>query len=153
MLEEIRIFIMQRLVAMNKLALNLEDTITPSIRKQLEKLKEKQREWLVIPSGFQELEVRKGDESYGVDLMNKEDGAIASSTKKNGKRPMSTDMQSDEITPPPSKQKKDKAPPLPFRIYVKNKGRLERIANQKKLFKFDDKGTGSTPDLAFDCSS
>ncbi|GJT83933.1 calcium/proton exchanger [Tanacetum coccineum] len=64
MLEEIRIYVMQRLVAMNKLALNLEDTITPSIRKQLEILKVKQ-------SGFQELEVRKGDESYGVDLMNK----------------------------------------------------------------------------------
>ncbi|GKB08905.1 splicing factor [Tanacetum coccineum] len=45
MLEEIRIYIMQRLVAMNKLALSLEDTITPSIRKQLEKLKEKQRMW------------------------------------------------------------------------------------------------------------
>ncbi|GKB80141.1 reverse transcriptase domain-containing protein, partial [Tanacetum coccineum] len=29
------------------------------------------RDWLVYPSGFQELEVRKGDESYGVDLMNK----------------------------------------------------------------------------------
>ncbi|GJX38358.1 calcium/proton exchanger [Tanacetum coccineum] len=71
MLEEIRIYIMQRLVAMNKLALNLEDTITPSIRKQLEILKVKQRDWLVYPSGFQELEVRKGDESYGVDLMNK----------------------------------------------------------------------------------
>ncbi|GJW02719.1 putative reverse transcriptase domain-containing protein, partial [Tanacetum coccineum] len=71
MLEEIRIYIMQRLVAMNKLALSLEDTKSPSIRKQLEKLKEKQREWLVILSGFQELKVRKGDESYGVDLMNK----------------------------------------------------------------------------------
>ncbi|GJV72820.1 hypothetical protein Tco_1492815, partial [Tanacetum coccineum] len=58
----------------------------------------------------------------------------------------------DEITPPPSKQKKDKAPPLPFRIYVKNRGRSKRIANQKKLFKFDDKGTGSTLDLEFDCS-
>nr|GEZ16247.1 hypothetical protein [Tanacetum cinerariifolium] len=35
------------------------------------------------------------------------------------KRPMSTYMQADEITPPPSKQKKDMTPPLPFRIYVK----------------------------------
>nr|GEZ02888.1 putative reverse transcriptase domain-containing protein [Tanacetum cinerariifolium] len=64
MLEKIRIYIMQRLVAMNKLALNLEDTITPSIRKQLEILKVKQ-------CGFQELKVKKGDESYGVNLMNK----------------------------------------------------------------------------------
>ncbi|GJS44252.1 hypothetical protein Tco_0569295 [Tanacetum coccineum] len=61
-------------------------------------------------------------------------------------------MQADEISPPPSKQKKDKAPPLPFRIYVKNRGRSESIANKKKLFKFDDKGIGYTPDLAFDCS-
>ncbi|GKC70399.1 agenet domain-containing protein [Tanacetum coccineum] len=71
MLEEIRLYIMQRLVAMNKIATNLEDTITPSIRKRLELLKEKQREWLVIPSGFQELEVRKDDQSYGVNLQHK----------------------------------------------------------------------------------
>ncbi|GKE34512.1 zinc finger, PMZ-type containing protein, partial [Tanacetum coccineum] len=81
-----------------------------------------------------------------------EDDANASLTKNNGKRPMSTDIQADEITPPLRMQKKDKAPPLPFRIYVKNRGRSERIENQKKLFKFDDKGTGSTHDLAFDCS-
>ncbi|GKA26340.1 hypothetical protein Tco_0712449, partial [Tanacetum coccineum] len=42
---EIRLYIMQRIVAMNKLAFNLEDTITPSIRKRLEILKEKQRMW------------------------------------------------------------------------------------------------------------
>ncbi|GKB59463.1 hypothetical protein Tco_0915649, partial [Tanacetum coccineum] len=71
MLEEIRLYIMQRLVAMNKIATNLEDTITPSIRKRLELLKEKQREWIVIPSGFQELEVRKDDQSYGVNLQHK----------------------------------------------------------------------------------
>ncbi|GJT83932.1 hypothetical protein Tco_1058274 [Tanacetum coccineum] len=39
----------------------------------------------------------------------------------------SIDHQADEISPPPSKQKKDKAPPLPFRIYVKNRGRSEII--------------------------
>ncbi|GKC61046.1 hypothetical protein Tco_1088644, partial [Tanacetum coccineum] len=71
MLEEIRLYIMQRIVPMNKLAFNLEDTITPSIRKRLEILKEKQREWIVYPSGFQELEVRKGDQSYGVSLQHK----------------------------------------------------------------------------------
>ncbi|GJU56414.1 zinc finger, PMZ-type containing protein [Tanacetum coccineum] len=59
-------------MAMNKLAFSLEDTITPSIRKRLEILKEKQREWVVYPSGFQELEVRKGvDQSYGVSLQHK----------------------------------------------------------------------------------
>ncbi|GJX68532.1 zinc finger, PMZ-type containing protein [Tanacetum coccineum] len=34
-------------------------------------LKEKQREWTVFPSGFQELEIRKGDHSYGVNLQHK----------------------------------------------------------------------------------
>ncbi|GKF01969.1 hypothetical protein Tco_0028892, partial [Tanacetum coccineum] len=72
MLEEIILYIMQRLFAMNKIAVNLEDSITQSIRKQLEVLKEKQsinplhKHWFVFPSGFQELEVRNGDESYGV---------------------------------------------------------------------------------------
>ncbi|GJT26115.1 hypothetical protein Tco_0906390 [Tanacetum coccineum] len=42
MLEEIRLYIMQRLVAINKTAFSLEDRITPSIRKRLELLKEKQ---------------------------------------------------------------------------------------------------------------
>ncbi|GJX54880.1 hypothetical protein Tco_0284777 [Tanacetum coccineum] len=57
--------------AMNKIAFSLEDRITPSIRKRLELLKEKQREWIVFLSGFQELEVRKGDQSYGVNLQYK----------------------------------------------------------------------------------
>lgn len=35
------------------------------------------------------------------------------------------------------------------RIYHKNRGRSERIANQYKKFKFDEFGTGSTPDKAF----
>ncbi|GJU51184.1 hypothetical protein Tco_1220739 [Tanacetum coccineum] len=58
-------------IAMNKIAFSLEDRITPSIRKRLELLKEKQREWIVFLSGFQELEVRKGDQSYGVNLQYK----------------------------------------------------------------------------------
>ncbi|GKD02181.1 hypothetical protein Tco_1177155, partial [Tanacetum coccineum] len=71
MLEEIRLYIMQRLFEMNKLASSLEDSITPSIRKRLELLKDKQRYWDVVPSGFQVLEVRKGDDSFGVNLQNK----------------------------------------------------------------------------------
>ncbi|GKA20862.1 hypothetical protein Tco_0700851 [Tanacetum coccineum] len=78
-LEEIRLYIMQRLFVMNKIAVNLEDNITPSIRKRLEVLKEKQRHWFVFPSGFQELEVRNRDESYGVNLQHKaiDKGAVA----------------------------------------------------------------------------
>ncbi|GJR05175.1 hypothetical protein Tco_0528159 [Tanacetum coccineum] len=71
LLRMIRLYIMHRIVAMNKLAFSLEDRITPSIRKRLEILKKKQREWIVYPSGFQELEVRKGDQSYGVNLQHK----------------------------------------------------------------------------------
>jgi hypothetical protein len=35
------------------------------------------------------------------------------------------------------------------RIYYKNRGRSERIANQEKPFVFEKYGTGSTPDKAF----
>ncbi|GJY55016.1 RNA-directed DNA polymerase, eukaryota [Tanacetum coccineum] len=42
MWEEIRLYIMQRLVAMNKIAFSLEGRITPSIRK---------RDWVVFPNG------------------------------------------------------------------------------------------------------
>ena len=35
------------------------------------------------------------------------------------------------------------------RIYYKNRGRSERIANQYKKFTFDEFGTGSTPEKAF----
>ncbi|GJV09584.1 calcium/proton exchanger [Tanacetum coccineum] len=264
MLEEIRVYVMQRLVAMNKLALNLEDTITPSIRKLLEKLKVDQRtqqnwvqkcystttkkvvreagrktqrvrpqcasrgggigrrgggrgsgrgkkdgsgpsnqtpsggysggpltdehvneqelrehlkeearveqEYLYAYRAEQEYEVRmdwmhpshwqSDEESSLVESNNKSSPfdnptqptqqSVVEHVQKNEKAPMNEDVQSDEITPPPSKKKNDKAPPLPFRIYVKNMGRSERIANQKKLFKFDDKGFGSTLDLAFD---
>ncbi|GJY83548.1 hypothetical protein Tco_0496924 [Tanacetum coccineum] len=71
MLEELGLYILQRLLQMNKIAFSLEDNITPSIKKRLEVLKEKQRHWIMYPSGFQELEVRKGDDSFGVNLLNK----------------------------------------------------------------------------------
>jgi hypothetical protein len=71
MLEEIRIYLMQRMVTMNKKAVNLEDTVCPSIRKYLVKLNNKQRYWEVIVSGYQEFEVRKSDEAFGVNLANR----------------------------------------------------------------------------------
>ena len=43
MLEEIRLYIMQRLQAMKKIAFSLEDTITPSIRRRLNILVDEQR--------------------------------------------------------------------------------------------------------------
>ncbi|GJW85984.1 hypothetical protein Tco_0159129 [Tanacetum coccineum] len=56
MLEDIRIYIVQRLVAMNKLTVNLEDQIIPTVRKRLEYLKQEQRNWYVFPSAYEELE-------------------------------------------------------------------------------------------------
>ncbi|GJY65395.1 60S ribosomal protein L34 [Tanacetum coccineum] len=50
------------------LASNLADTITPSIRKQIEHLKITQRYWTVCPCGDNNYEVRKGDESFGVNI-------------------------------------------------------------------------------------
>ncbi|GKB64869.1 hypothetical protein Tco_0921055, partial [Tanacetum coccineum] len=73
MLEDIRIYVMQRMCHMNKVLVKLEDTITPSIRKRLEYLKEKQS-WVVYPSRFREVEVRRGDYAYGFNLRTKQCG-------------------------------------------------------------------------------
>ena len=71
MLEEIRIYLMQRMVTMNKKAVNLNDSVCPSIRKYLTLLNNKQRYWEVIVSGYQEFEVRKSDQAFGVNLASK----------------------------------------------------------------------------------
>ncbi|GJV86890.1 hypothetical protein Tco_1530828 [Tanacetum coccineum] len=68
MLEDIRIYLMQRLVIMSEKARGLTDIITPSVRKQLEKLKEYLRLWEVYPSGYREFEVRKLNAGFGVNL-------------------------------------------------------------------------------------
>ncbi|GKG10555.1 hypothetical protein Tco_0341955, partial [Tanacetum coccineum] len=55
---------------------------------------------------------------------------------------------------PASKRKRGRPPShvAGIKIYHKNRGRSERIANMKlkKPFQFDKYGTGSTPDKAFD---
>ncbi|GJZ27994.1 60S ribosomal protein L34 [Tanacetum coccineum] len=71
MLEEIRVYLMQRLYSMHNLASNLVDSITPSIRKEIEHLKEAQRFWIVYPCGNNEYEIRKGDTLYGVNIENR----------------------------------------------------------------------------------
>ena len=43
MLEDIRIYLMQRVYYMNKMAIDLEDTITPTVRRHLERMKKYQR--------------------------------------------------------------------------------------------------------------
>ncbi|GKE21532.1 60S ribosomal protein L34 [Tanacetum coccineum] len=71
MLEEIRVYLMQRLYSMHNLATNLVDSITPSIRKEIKRLKHSQRYWTVYPCGDNVFEVRKGDDSYGVNIENR----------------------------------------------------------------------------------
>ncbi|GKA51754.1 hypothetical protein Tco_0744950 [Tanacetum coccineum] len=68
------IYIMQGMCHMNKVSFKLEDTVTSYVRKRLELLKDKQRSWLVYPSGFKEVEVRRGDYAYGVNLHTKQCG-------------------------------------------------------------------------------
>nr|GEW60584.1 60S ribosomal protein L34 [Tanacetum cinerariifolium] len=48
-----------------------KDTITPSIRKRIEHLKITQRYWTVFPCGDNRYEIRKGDESFGVNIENR----------------------------------------------------------------------------------
>lgn len=48
MLEDIRIYLMQRLVDMSKKARELHDDICPSVRKYLEKMKEEQRYLYIV---------------------------------------------------------------------------------------------------------
>ncbi|GKC93437.1 hypothetical protein Tco_1158879 [Tanacetum coccineum] len=58
-----------------------------------------------------------------------------------------------EANPKPTRSKKSKVAAIPnqMRIFHKNRGRSERIFNQKmKNFKFDEHGTLSTSDKAFD---
>ncbi|GJS56766.1 calcium/proton exchanger [Tanacetum coccineum] len=52
----------------NQRARGLTDIITPSVRKELEKLKDYLRLWEVFPSGYREFEIKKLNEGYGVNL-------------------------------------------------------------------------------------
>nr|XP_043615719.1 uncharacterized protein LOC122587609 [Erigeron canadensis] len=72
MFEEIRVYVMTRLVSMSKLDIKLDDSICPSIRKHLELMKKlSARNWRVLHSGYQEYEVYKIDDSLGVNLQTK----------------------------------------------------------------------------------
>ncbi|CAI9267628.1 unnamed protein product [Lactuca saligna] len=71
MLEEIRIYAMERMYRMlleGQSWGNLK--ICPSIRLKISKLKKQQRFWGVIISGVQKYEVRIGNDGYAVDLNN-----------------------------------------------------------------------------------
>nr|GEY84229.1 hypothetical protein [Tanacetum cinerariifolium] len=68
MLEDIRVYIMQMMFCMNKQAFDNKYSITPSVRRQMEYNKRIQRRWLVFLSVYKEVEVRMGDQSFGVNL-------------------------------------------------------------------------------------
>ncbi|XP_071713468.1 uncharacterized protein [Rutidosis leptorrhynchoides] len=68
MLEDIRVYLMQRIFNMNQKAQDLQDFICPSVRKHLEILKKKLGNWSVYPSIYQEFEVIGFEESYSVNL-------------------------------------------------------------------------------------
>ncbi|CAI9278666.1 unnamed protein product [Lactuca saligna] len=71
MLEEIRIYAMERMYKMLQEGQSWGNLkICPSIRLKISKLKKQQRFWGVIPSGIQQYEVRIGNDGYAVDLNN-----------------------------------------------------------------------------------
>ncbi|GJX63051.1 hypothetical protein Tco_0295951 [Tanacetum coccineum] len=71
MLEDIRTYIMERMKKMKDKHLELKDEICPNIRKKIEIIKDKHRNWRVIPSGKYFFEVRNGFEAFRVDEKNK----------------------------------------------------------------------------------
>ncbi|XP_023741915.1 uncharacterized protein LOC111889995 [Lactuca sativa] len=71
MLEEIMIFVMERIYSKRVEGNEWDLTICTSIRKLIQDLKVKQRLWGVTPCGYQKYEVRFNDTAYGVDLLAK----------------------------------------------------------------------------------
>ncbi|CAI9292586.1 unnamed protein product [Lactuca saligna] len=77
MLEEIRLYVMERMYNQKIKGHKWDMEICPSIRKRIEKMKEEQRYWDVIPSGEEEYEVKLAHEVYVVHLESKTCGCRA----------------------------------------------------------------------------
>ncbi|CAI9290053.1 unnamed protein product [Lactuca saligna] len=77
MLEEIRIYVMESLYIYKTKGQSWDLNICPSIRLKLNKLKEKQRFWQVVPSGYMQFEVRVAIDGYVVDLNTRQCGCRA----------------------------------------------------------------------------
>nr|GEV51638.1 hypothetical protein [Tanacetum cinerariifolium] len=89
MLEDIRTYLMQIMIVMNQKATSLVDPICPSIKKEIEKLKVKQRYWVVVVSEFQEFEVRKAGDGFGMNevaKMTEAEKAAKESRQKDAER-------------------------------------------------------------------
>ncbi|PWA41030.1 hypothetical protein CTI12_AA561450 [Artemisia annua] len=57
-------------LTMRELAVNLEDNITPSVRKKLEYYSRESRHWDVLASTYDVLEVRSGAQAFAINLTN-----------------------------------------------------------------------------------
>nr|GEW86425.1 hypothetical protein [Tanacetum cinerariifolium] len=133
------------------------------------------REWMVIPSGFQELEVRKDDQSYGVNLQHKVIVHLGAGVEVEVKmKPVVAEwvvlmklvVEGDEVLEEEvegdyqlqlDKEAYRECMEEQVREQAKNdveQERSERIANMKlkKASEFDNHGTCSIPDKAFDVS-
>ncbi|CAI9296360.1 unnamed protein product [Lactuca saligna] len=69
MLEDIRVYVMQRLYYQRTKGESWDLTICPSIRKKIADLKDKQRFRAVYPCGYQQFEVVLCNDRYAVDLI------------------------------------------------------------------------------------
>nr|GEU62703.1 hypothetical protein [Tanacetum cinerariifolium] len=93
-----------RLVAMNKLAVNLEDQITPTVRKRLEYLKQEQRNWLWQLSGVPCIHVVAGymhlnkDLDKGVHFSYNQEGLRAMPGRPKKKRIKATGENNSQVT-------------------------------------------------------
>ncbi|KAI3495861.1 hypothetical protein L1887_38207 [Cichorium endivia] len=74
MLEDIRVYVMERLYNQKVKGMGWDLAICPAIRKQLKLLKTLHRFWQTHVSGYQEFEVIQGTERYCVDLRKRECG-------------------------------------------------------------------------------
>nr|GEW24341.1 splicing factor [Tanacetum cinerariifolium] len=173
MLEDIRAYLMQRVLAMYNIAVNLEDQISPTVIKKLEYLKREQRgsrgaiggrngsgrgaRGGSANRGQQSTELQVGDAYVAASAQDIHEGdadvAISAQDKNKGKAIQEGSNSKSAAKPMRKSKRLRQEEPQPFRIYVKNRGRSERIAKlQGKNFKFDAQGTGSTPNKAFDVS-
>ncbi|XP_023761534.1 uncharacterized protein LOC111909973 [Lactuca sativa] len=74
MLEDIRVFVMERLYMQKGKGLGWDLAICPTIRRKLGKLKKLRRFWASYVSGYKQFEVLQCNERYGVDLEKRECG-------------------------------------------------------------------------------
>ncbi|GKB07312.1 hypothetical protein Tco_0835596 [Tanacetum coccineum] len=147
MLEDVRVYIMKRLVVMSKLSQNLEDIITP-IRKHLDNLKRSR----VVRFMHLNKEPDEGLEVVELVQVVVEGSSAGRAGSSVGGASLSTG-RGGSCGVKGKRRRAEKEQPQ-MRTYVKKRGRSERIANmQGKNFKFDDQGTSSALDRAFSVSS